>query len=376
MKTNIQTLRHLLHQHPELSGQEEQTAARIKAYLQDHAPTRLITNLGGHGVAALFEFSPAGPTVMIRCELDALPIPEQNTFEHRSLLAGVAHKCGHDGHMAIVAGLAPWIQEQAFEQGRIILLFQPAEETGQGAAAVLADERWPDLTIDYAFALHNIPGEALHSVLLMEPGFSAEVQSFAIKLTGQTAHAAEPENGNNPAVAIAQLVLALEALNEADTSRVNFRLLTPVYLKMGEQSYGVSPGIGALHYTIRTWTEEGMDALVAEIEAIVERICGSEKIHFELDWFEHFPASANESGANAIVAAATQSLGLELKQMPHPFKFGEDFGWFSRKYPAAMFGLGAGLNTPALHHADYDFPDELLPTGMALFRAIIRQILG
>lgn len=336
----------------------------------------MISGLGGHGVAAIYEFGDSGPTVMIRCELDALPIQEQNTFEYCSQHIGVSHKCGHDGHMAMVAGLAPWIREQALDHGRIILLFQPAEETGQGAAEVLVDDHWPDLDIDYAFALHNIPGEAMHTVLLMEPGFSAEVQSFSIKLNGKTAHASEPENGKNPALAIAQLVQAFEQLNQPDTNQSSFRLLTPVFMNMGDQSYGISPGTGELHYTIRSWSKEEMDVLVEKITSITELLCARQALSFQLDWFEHFPASANEERVNGIVRDAAQGLGLEIKTMPHPFRFGEDFGWFSREYPAAMFGLGAGLHTPALHHVDYDFPDELLPTGMAMFRAIIRQILA
>lgn len=376
LKTEIQTLRRILHQHPELSGQEQQTAARIEAYLAQHAPTRLMTGIGGHGLAAIYAFPKPGPTIMIRCELDALLITEPNAFAYRSTVAGVSHKCGHDGHMATVAGLAPWIKEQDFAAGQVILLFQPAEETGQGAAAVLADPRWQELQIDYAFALHNIPGEAMHSVLLMEPGFSAEVQSFSIRLRGKTAHAAEPENGINPAVATAQMVQAFEALNNRDTNAPDFQLLTPIHIHMGEKSYGVSPAQGELHYTIRTWSQEQMDTLVDTIQGVAERSCTEQQLSYQLDWFEHFPASANEASANAIVNAAAQGLGLELKRMPHPFKFGEDFGWFSRQYPTAMFGLGAGFDTPALHHADYDFPDELLPTGMTMFREIIRQLLG
>ena len=375
MKTKIQTLRRTLHQFPELSGQEQQTAARIKEYLSAYPPTRMISGLGGHGIAAIYEFGNSGLTVMIRCELDALPIQEQNAFDYCSQHMGVSHKCGHDGHMAMVAGLAPWIQEQDFDHGRILLLFQPAEETGQGAAEVLVDDQWCELEIDYAFALHNIPGEALHTILLMEPGFSAEVQSFSIKLVGKTAHASEPENGRNPAFTIAEMVQTFEHLSQPATDHA-FRLLTPVHLNLGDRSYGISPGAGELHYTVRTWSQDGMNALVQEIETITEQLCAKRELSYQLDWFEHFPASANDKGANEIVRSAAQGLGLEVKVMPHPFKFGEDFGWFSREYPAAMFGLGAGLDTPALHHADYDFPDDLLPTGMAMFRAVIRQILA
>ncbi|MEL6835477.1 MAG: amidohydrolase [Bacteroidota bacterium] len=377
MSAVLQNLRKNLHRHPELSGAEEQTAKRIQDFLLENSkPTDLITRLGGTGVAAVYEFGKDGSGVLIRCELDALPILEQNTFEHRSQTPGVSHKCGHDGHMAMVAGLASWLDKQQFPAGRVVLLFQPAEETGQGAAALLEDQRMLKLSIDYAFALHNIPGEPLHSVLLMEPGFSAEVQSFALQLKGKTAHAAEPEEGINPATTIAELITELATFNHTVSTTEHFAILTPIHIHLGEKSYGVAPGAGELHYTIRTWSQEQMQQLVSRIEQAVTNICQQQKLEYQLDWFEHFPASNNDSGCNLQIERAAQALDLPLRKMPHPFRFGEDFGWFSHRFKTGMFGLGAGKNTSTLHHADYDFPDALLESGMGMFREIISQLLG
>ena len=164
-------------------------------------------------MAFCYHFSDEGPTVAIRCELDALPITEHNQFAHQSTVSGVSHKCGHDGHMTIVAGLSPWLKEQDFTRGKVILLFQPAEEVGKGANEMLQDVRLAALEIDYMFALHNIPGEKLHSIITMDEGFSAEVISLSIKLEGQESHAAEPEKGISPAVGISLLVSSLSKLN-------------------------------------------------------------------------------------------------------------------------------------------------------------------
>ncbi|MEL7246813.1 MAG: amidohydrolase [Bacteroidota bacterium] len=377
MSAVLQNLRKGLHRRPELSGAEEQTAKRIQDFLLENSkPTDLITGLGGTGVAAVYEFGESGPGILIRCELDALPIAEQNTFGHRSQNSGVSHKCGHDGHMAIVAGLASWLNKQPFSQGRVVLLFQPAEETGQGAAGVLKDQRFLDLSIDYAFALHNIPGESLHTILLMEPGFSAEVQSFALQLKGKTAHAAEPEAGINPAVGIAELINILTELNQPEPTAEEFSVLTPIHILLGEKSYGVAPGTGELHYTIRAWSPGQMQQLVSQIEQAVVQICRQQQLEYQLDWLEHFPASTNDLDCNIIIVQAATALQLPLRRMPHPFRFGEDFGWFSHRFKTGMFGLGAGKNTPALHHADYDFPDELLETGLGMFQGIIFQLLG
>ncbi|MEM9527115.1 MAG: amidohydrolase [Bacteroidota bacterium] len=375
MKEEILALRKELHQHPELSGQESATASRIQAFVQDHHPTRIITGLGGHGLAVIYNYQNSGPTVAIRCELDALPIEEENTFAHRSHTKGVSHKCGHDGHMAMVSGLVYWLKEQAFSRGKVILLFQPAEETGQGAYRVLNDGKFKELDIDYFFALHNIPGAPLNSIITMQRGFSAEVQSLAIKLVGKEAHAAEPENGINPALAIAQITVALAELNVTDPQDDNFRVLTPVHLTMGQKAYGISPAAGELHYTIRTWNRERMVELKNSITNLVAQISAAHQLTHQVDWFEYFPASTNDSACNEYVDKAAKQAGLNTYARPYPFKFGEDFGWFSREYKSTMFGLGAGRKTPALHHADYDFPDEILDTGTKMFQAIISQIL-
>ena len=133
MLGKIKNLRKELHQNPELSEKEVETAARIKNFIKENHKTHIVDKIGGTGLAVVYDFPNDGATVMIRCELDALPITETNSFDHKSKNNGVSHKCGHDGHMSIVAGLIFWIKEKKFQHGKIILLFQPAEELGTGA---------------------------------------------------------------------------------------------------------------------------------------------------------------------------------------------------------------------------------------------------
>lgn len=375
MIKEIQYLRKTLHRYPELSGLEINTAKRIQAFIELHHPTKIITHLGGHGLAAIYEYAKEGPCILIRCELDALPIEEKNDFPHQSSIKGVAHKCGHDGHMAIVAGLIFWLKTQNFKTGKIILLFQPAEETGQGAYSVLEDRRFSQLNIDYAFALHNIPGATMHDIIIMDKGFSAEVQSFSIKLSGKESHASEPENGLNPANAISEIINTLSQLNVPNPSSEDFTILTPVYINMGEKSYGISPANGAIHYTLRTWSPERMLFLKSIIETSIDKIGRSSKLEYQIDWFEHFPAAKNHQLCNQLIRKAAEQNELNIIERPYPFKFGEDFGWFSKKYKTGMFGLGAGIKTPALHHADYDFPDEIINTGIDMFKCIISTII-
>jgi amidohydrolase len=376
MYLELHRLRKDLHQHPELSGAEKDTARRIVAFITDHhPPTELITEIGGHGLAFVYDYPAEGPTVMIRCELDALPIQEVNEFDHHSRTDGVSHKCGHDGHMSILAGVALWLRGQSFSGGRVILFFQSAEETGKGAEAALKDERFFALSPDYVFALHNIPGVPMHEVILTPGVFSPTVQSLAIFLTGKEAHASEPENGVNPALGIATLIEAFSALNVLDPEQEDFAILTPVHVSLGQKAYGISPGTGELHYTIRTWTEAEMTLLKGRLETIVERVAAHQQLAWSIDWFEYFPATVNDERCRELVLTTARENGFSVREQATPFRFGEDFGWFSRNHQVAMFGLGAGEGCPALHHAEYDFPEELIETGVKQFGGLIAAVL-
>jgi amidohydrolase len=368
-------LRKELHKYPELSGAEYKTSRLIREFIKNHHPTQIIENIGGNGLAAIYDYQGNGPVITIRCELDGLPIEEENSFGHRSTINGISHKCGHDGHMAIVAGLIFWLKKQPFDSGKIILLFQPAEETGQGAFQIINDKKFKALKTDYVFALHNIPNEPLHSIIITKDGFSAEVQSFILKVKGKESHASEPENGINPALAISDIIAALAKLNITNPEDENFTILTPVHIIMGQKSYGISPAIGEIHYTTRTWSTEKMLSLKSDIDTLFKKICQSHELEYEVESLEYFPASENDPESNNHVYRAAQANQFKIKERLYPFKFGEDFGWYTKKYKTAMFGLGAGMDTPALHHSDYDFPDEIIETGITMFKAIILDIM-
>ena len=368
-------LRKEIHRFPELSGQEFETAQRIVNFLKPFEPNQIITDLGSTGVAAVYDFGDPETTIMIRCELDALPIQEVNTFEYRSVTDSVSHKCGHDGHMVIVVGLAEWLQNASLENVRIVLLFQPAEETGEGAPSILADENFEQIIPDYIFALHNLPGFPMHQIVTTGSEFTSTVQSVSISLHGKESHAAEPENGLNPALAIAELIQQYNDIVVNDVRDDNFALITPVYGSLGSKDYGVSPADGELHLTIRTRAPQQMDELMNKVESIAAKVTDKHKLSKELLWFDYFAATKNDSLCNKIIKESATENKLDSSSQDYPFKFGEDFGVFTQRYPGAMFGLGSGEETPALHNPDYDFPDEIIETGISMFKEIILKTL-
>ncbi len=366
-------LRRSLHAHPEVSGAEEATAARIAARLRALNPTSLLNGLGGHGVLATFDSGKPGPTLLFRAELDALPIVEANRFEHRSQVEGVSHKCGHDGHMAILCGLADALAARSLVRGKVHLLFQPAEETGQGAQAVLADPRFAPITPDLGFALHNMPGFPAGAVIVRTGTITAAVCSLILRFQGRTSHAMEPEAGLNPSLAIAELIQACDALNHNHPADVDFRLVTPIHVRVGSPAYGVSAGDGELHLTLRAWDDERLGRLLETILTHAHEIATRHRLCLTHEILQRFRANVNHPAAVVQVRAAAHRCGQPITDLSLPIKGGEDFGLFTSSFPGCMFLLGIGEAAPSLHSPDYDFPDSLIETGVRLFEEIVRN---
>lgn len=369
-------LRRELHRIAELSGEEHNTSQKIKEVLKQFHPDEMIEGIGGNGLVATFEGEGKGPSVMIRCELDALPIPEENGISYRSENEGVSHKCGHDGHMAIVVGVARQMHQKRPQKGRVHLLFQPAEETGQGAGRVLNDEQFKPFEPDYIFALHNLPGYPLNQVVLKEGVFASASRGMVIKLKGETAHAAHPENGNSPALALSQLIQVFSSFPQFFTSLDEASKVTVIQAGLGEIAFGTSPGYAELRVTIRTHDNDLMDKLCKKAERVVSKVSDTYELEHSIEWTEIFEATVNDEECNTIIRKSAESSEYESVQKEMPFAWSEDFGRFTARYKGAMFGLGAGEDQFPLHSGRYDFPDELIETGITIFINIIDRISG
>lgn len=369
-------LRHALHQIPEVSGAEEKTAAMVAGYLRQHQPDKLLTGLGGHGVAAVFEGRAEGPTVLIRCELDGLPIEELSDQPYRSTHTGRGHLCGHDGHMTMVAALAEDLSAQRPERGRAVLLFQPAEETGKGAAAVIADPAFSQIAPDYAFSLHNLPGLAVGQAALRSGAANCASRGMRIKLTGRTSHAAAPQDGVSPAGAIAQLLPGLVALGSGGDLGPEFALVTLTHARLGEATFGISPGQAEVWATLRTVTDTRMEQLITAATVLVERTCAAEGLGHAIEFDDVFDACTNDPEAVELLRAAAADAGYPMQMQNQPQRWSEDFGQFGKTAKSAMFWLGSGENQPQLHNPDYDFPDAAIPAGAGIFLHTVRNLLG
>jgi amidohydrolase len=375
MNQEIIKLRQELHKHPEVSNDEHNTSERIINYVKKFHPDGII-KLGKTGVAFVFNGKEKGKTVVFRSELDALPIQEKSVVEYSSVNDHVAHSCGHDGHMSILTGLAQRISENRPSVGRVILLFQPAEEVEQGARDVAENPKFIDLRPDYIFALHNVPGFEKHKIVLKNGSFASASKGMTIKLTGKTAHAAEPQNGISPADAISEIIKKLHEVREDKTLFNDFVLLTIIHIQLGEISFGTSPGYAELRVTLRAFENSDMEVLTDKCEKTIKEISKSEKLHCEISYSEAFPATVNNYECLAIVEQSAKQIGLGIEYIEKPFKWSEDFGYFTEKYSACYFGLGSGKNQPQLHNPDFNFPDDIIETGINMFYAIYKKTLS
>ncbi len=373
MSDLLTSFRRELHAHPELAHSEHATAERVVTFMQQFNPTEIVTGIGGTGVIVTFDSGVEGPTMLFRCELDALPITEVDVDGYASTTVGVSHKCGHDGHMAMIAGLGEALAERPLTRGVVHLLFQPAEETGTGAAAVLNDEAFSRFTPDFAVAIHNMPGFPMHSMVIKPGSITAAVRSFVVRFTGRVAHASEPEKGENPSLAVADLIREADALVIADQHDPEFRLVTPVHVSIGSIAYGIAAGEGEVHFTIRTATNQGLAKLQAEITAIAEHVAERDRLSVEIEVVEDFFANVNDPDVTERVRRAAESCGHDIITPEVGMRAGEDFGLFTERFPCCLVLLGAGEEHLPIHNAGYDFPDELISTGVELFEQIVRR---
>ena len=368
--------RRMMHQFPEVSGDECETAARVVVALGALNPDQIVTGLGGHGVAAVFNGTEPGPTVMFRAELDALPIAEISTADHRSTLPGKGHLCGHEGHMTGLMGLGRLIARRRPARGRVILMFQPAEEDGSGAAAVVADPRYGALHPDWAFGLHNMPGVPFGQAWLAHGTICCASVGMKIHLAGKTAHAAWPQTGLSPAAAMSALIPALTALGAVGPIGPDYRLVTITHAVLGVPAFGIAPGAAEIWATLRTRDNAAMLDLRSTALNLAGLLADRAGLGLDVSYHDDFAATVNDAQATAWLARALDGLGIAQSQGDLPTRSSEDFGRFGTgATKLAMVMLGAGVDHPALHNPDYDFPDDLIPIAVQVFHRVMTDIL-
>lgn len=370
---NLIELRHILHAHPELSGKEVLTNKILNEWVKQTQPDLLIEKIGGYGLAAVYKGAKPGKRILVRGDIDALHIPEPNDIPYRSQNQGVSHKCGHDGHATILCGLAQWLGEQRPDQGEVVLLFQPAEETGQGAKAILEDPLFEQIKPDVAYGLHNLPGFEKGRIVVREGCFAAA--SFGLKLVfdGRTAHASQPETGHSPSELLALLIHNLEKKREQLQAVKPLTTFVITHASLGEETFGVTPGHAEIWLTLRSYDDRNLQLMATQIIELCRSKAKDYLFDFDFSEHEAFAATNSDPKCVQLIEQAAQNLELQVRRLSEPFRWSEDFGRFRSVCPIGFFGIGSGTEQPALHNPEFDFPDDILEVGMTMFWEIIRQ---
>lgn len=362
-----------LHQHAERSGNEYKTAEIVDHFFHKCEPDEKMTGIGKTGIAYIYNGIKKGPTILFRADMDAVPVQESGDRPWKSLDAGTSHTCGHDGHMAMLAGFGLWLRNNKLNKGRIVLLFQPAEENGSGAFSIINDPRFSAIEPDVALALHNIPGYTAGTLLLKEGVFALASKGIRFMFQGITAHASDPSKGISPIPAVLNFIR--KGQDYASTPGLPGSIAI-CHVRAGDASFGVCPGEAVVHVTVRAGSAGAMQTLCDELIAMAAKESGTCGVVLRYDFHDEFPETSNNADLISLCRKAATDSGLKTKRLKQPFSWSEDFGYFTSQYRAALIGIGAGTNHPPLHHPGYDFPDTILSTGIKFYVHIARQILG
>lgn len=365
-------IRRALHSAPELSGEEVKTSDRIAELLKKIPDMEVHREVGMHGVVGIKRYG-EGHAVGFRAELDALPVVQESDADYKSTNEGVSHVCGHDGHMAMVLDLLARLEEAKTDRGTVMVFFQSAEETGQGAREMIKELKekgdWPELKA--CFALHNIPGRETGKIYFRKDTFACGSTGVEVDIKGRTAHAAHPEDAINPLFATAKLMQFAAKMPEQ--SPEHFSLCTPISLHSGSQTFGTSPAEATLLMTLRSEDKQHLKGMMKAFENEARRLTDKVGAGCEIEFHEYFPPTVNTDFCGEAEKAC-KSAGLACESLDKPFRWSEDFAHFSKKYPIFLAGIGSGEDQPALHAPDFDFPDELIEKGSAYYAELYKAI--
>jgi len=369
MLPKLRWIRHDLHQHPELGFEEHRSQDVVRRWLLEHG--YVPTGCAGTGLVA--DLKPGvAPSLALRADLDALPIHETLDVPYRSVHPGVAHKCGHDGHTAILMGVASLLASARDElPGNVRLLFQPAEEgvRGGGARVMIAEgalEGVPEV-----YGLHNWPGFPKGELRVKAGPILAQVDNFHLRLVGEGGHGGQPHRCRDPIVAAAQTVSALQTVVSRSVGPHHSAVVSVGSLQGGTTN-NVIPRTAEILGTIRTFDPTVREEVHRRVRDIVGSVGHAMGVEPELDIQPEYPVLNNDAGlAAAVEEVAGGILGPErVSDAGLPLAVSEDFAFFAEVIPAAYFFLGAGgpdQETPGCHHPDFDFDDDLLETGVRVF---------
>ncbi|MGJ8545023.1 MAG: M20 aminoacylase family protein [Sulfitobacter sp.] len=376
MHAEITGWRRHLHQHPELAFEEHETARFVEEKLRSFGITDITSGIGRTGVVAVIEGrqNSSGRSVGFRADMDALPIHEATGLDYASTVPGKMHACGHDGHTAILLGAAQYLAETRNFDGRVVLIFQPAEEGGGGGNEMCRDglmDRW---SIDEVYGLHNDPGAPVGSFSIRPGALLASTDQFLITVEGQGGHAAAPHEAIDANLAAAHVVIALQSIASRNVDPVGQVVVSVATIRSDTDSHNVLPQNVTLRGTVRTLDDAVRGMAKTRLLQIAEHTALAYGCTAHVEYDEGYPVTVNEAQMTVFAADAAEEITPGVDRNTPPIMAGEDFSYMLLERPGAYIMLGNGEGA-TVHHPQYNFNDEAIPAGCSWFAQLAESRL-
>lgn len=376
-KAELIGIRRHLHANPELSFEEAETARFVAEKLEAWG-YEVFRNIGGHGIVARLKVGAGTKSIAIRADMDALPIEEQTGLPYASRSPGKMHACGHDGHTTMLLGAAEYLARTRRFSGAVNLIFQPAEEAGveSGAQAMIADGLFERFPIDAIFGLHNHPGAPEGTWLMRSGPLMAASDTVEITIKGKGGHASRPHLTVDPIVVACNLVVALQSIVSRSIDPTQTAVVTVGSIHAGEAA-NVIPETAKLLLSVRSFEPKVRDLLETRIRKLTESVVEGYGASVEIDYVHGYPVVVNSEKETEFARSVAEELVGADKVSTCPLIPGsEDFSYFLEHKPGSFLRLGNGLNSAILHSAKYDFADESLTAGAAMWARLTERYLG
>lgn len=378
---DIMAWRRDLHAHPELLYDVHRTAGFVADRLREFGCDEVVTGLGQTGVVGVIKGrKPADgrnvKAIGLRADMDALPIHEETNLPYQSKTPGKMHACGHDGHTAMLLGAARYLSETRNFAGDAVMIFQPAEEGGAGAAAMIKDGLMDRFAIDQVYGMHNIPGMPLGSFAIRPGPLMASMDKLVIKVEGKGAHAAMPHKGVDPVLAGAQLVVALQSIVSRSIDPLESAVLSICSFHAGHTS-NVIPQTADMLGTVRTLKPKVRDLVEQRMKEVAAGVAQATGTRIELNYNRGYPVVVNHPDQTdiALKTAADVVGAANVNANTTPIMGAEDFAYMLEARPGAFIFMGNG-DSAGLHHPAYNFNDDAIVHGSSYWVKLVEGTLA
>ena len=384
----IRAIRRDIHAHPELKFEENRTAEIVTSALRSFGIDEIHTGLGKTGVVGILRGRPGSKMLGLRADMDALPMTELNAFEHKSQYAGKMHACGHDGHTATLLAAAKVMSADRDFAGSVAFIFQPAEEGGGGAKAMIVDGLFERFPCDAVFAIHNWPGLRVGEFGLNPGAMMASSNEFEITVCGKGAHAAMPHLGVDPVLIASHLIQAFQSLVSRETKPIDATVVSVTQINAGEAT-NVIPDTCVMKGTVRTFSAQALDTIEQGMARICHQLPPAFNARAEFSFLRNYPPTINHAKEAMLAADVAAEIVGEAMVQRHvePTMGAEDFAYMLQEKPGAYIFLGNGdtsgghrttghgLGPCTLHNPSYDFNDDLIPIGATFWQLLAKRFL-